>query len=266
MSDNLEQEVNENNSDVNESSSENFSNSENENVSDSSLDSLSNASEVAAKSEQEIAKQIRESTEHKVSRKFSKQLQEKERRIAELEKKTAELSTPPDNESVYDEVIGWRPKNMDIEEYKQRLNEINHVNLQRKKQQEFLKPIEERAEKISKDIADFQPIMQESIKNGSIDPRIVLLAGSTEGGLNVLYDLAKNRSAKLNELKGMSDLHLAQELLKMSIEKNLTHSLASKTKSDHPIEPLDESPPNQVIYDNLNFRDGYKEFKKRKFR
>jgi len=263
---NLEQEVIQDNSDkeVSEESIDN-SNESTESVSEDSgsFESLSEAAESASLSNKEIAK-IRQSTEHKMSRKFSKQLEEKERQIAELEKKTTELSSPPNDESIYDEAIGWRAKNMGIEEYKHRLNEINLVKLQQQKQQEFLKPIEERTAKISKDIADFQPIMQESVQNGLIDPRVVLLAGSTEGGLNVLYDLAKNRSPKLRELKDMSDLSLAQELLKMSMNKNITHSLASKTMSDHPIEPLDESPPNQVSYDDLNFKDGYKEFKKRK--
>lgn len=222
-------------------------------------------SEQQAHVESDEAARIRQSTEHKLSRKYEKEFAERDSRIAELEGRLKQAAVPPDDESIYDEELGWRPKNMSIEEYKERKTYLGQQNKAIQDQRNFIAPIEKRTSEISQKISDFQGVVGGAVRNKLISESMVLLAGSEDGGLEVLYELAKANSSKLIELQNMSEHQQARELWRLAWLRNNPPKSAGSTSADTPITPVNETGNvGSVDYENMDFRDGYKEFKRRK--
>lgn len=244
-------------------------------VSDSKIESeVSNESEVVKdappeenKISNEEAAKIRQSTEHKLSKKFEKEIAERNAQIAALQQKINEASTPPDNDSVYDQLIGgWRRKNINADEYKQLLIEAHEKQQQSKQQEEFLAPVKQRISAASQKIADFQSTLGMAGQQGLITDKMALIAGQTEGGLEVLYDLVKANSPKVIELQRLPEYRQAEELWRLAWLKN-NPPKSSATNADKAISPVDEKGDRKSVhtdYDNLNFHDAFEEFKKRR--
>ncbi len=212
------------------------------------------------------AAKIRQATEHKLNKKFEKELAERNAKIAELQKKISEVSTPPDNESVYDPIIGWRNKQMTVEEYQQKLLEAQAKQQQLQQEQSFIKPVEQRAAIASQKIPDFQQVLGSAVQAGLVTRNMVLLAGHEEGGLEILYDLVKGNSPKVLELQRLPEHEQAKELWRLAWLKN-NPPKATGTVADKPITPVDEIGDGKSVrvdYDSLNYRDAYKEFLKKR--
>jgi hypothetical protein len=214
----------------------------------------------------EEADKIRESTKHKVSKQYERDLQTERQRIAELQSKVDQLSTPPDSESVYDNMLGdWRPKNMSADEYAAKLQEVQQQRQQQEQQQQFYRPMEERAEKATKAIGDFQPVMSAAVQNGIVAQDMVMAAAQEDGGLEILYDLVKSNSPKLVELQKLPAVDRMKELWKLSWAKSQAPAMKT-TSADEPVTPENTVDSGNKDYASMDFKDGYQEFLKERSR
>lgn len=214
----------------------------------------------------EEADKIRESTKHKVSRKYEKDLEARSRQISELEEKLKVASTPPDDESVYDDMLGqWCSKNMSVQEYRTLVQEKQTKQREDESTKQAVKPLEERAEKACKALPEFESTMTVAVKNEVVSPQLLLAAAQEDGSLEMLYDLVKTNSPKLDELSRLPPQLQGKEIWKLTWAKN-SGAPEVLTSADTPIKPESESATVETAYDKLNYRDGYKEFLKRKER
>jgi hypothetical protein len=223
------------------------------------------ASEGATKIASDEAARIREATEHKMTRKFQK---EREKYDAELEgykKKVSDLSTPPDDESVYDEVIGWRPKNMSADEFRQRLVEQQQQNAAQKVQQDFTAPVERRALEIAAKTPDFESVLKNAASQGIVSETMVLLAGQEDGGLETIYDLAKTNSQKLLEISQMPEHRQAKEIWK-AVWNRKAPVAPKTTNADTPVLSERDGETGNTNYADMSYSDGYKEYEKQRLR
>ena len=212
------------------------------------------------------AEKIRESTKHKISKRYEKDLASERQKISELEERVKTLSTPPDEESFYDETLGqWCASNMTAKEYGSLLQEHTQKRKGEEAFRQKLAPLEERTAKIAESIDDFQPIMTMAVQNRAVSQELVLAAAQEDGGLEILYDLVKTNSPKLVELSRMPSHEQTKALWKMTWAKNSTPPDV-KTSADEPIKPESESATVDTDYSSMNFRDGHKEFNKRRGR
>jgi len=212
------------------------------------------------------ADKIRESTKHKVSKQYEKDLAAERARIAELQSKVEQMSSPPDEESVYDQMLGdWRPRNMSVDEYQQRLQEKQQYEQQAKQQQEIYRPMEERTAKVAQAIEDFQPTMASAVQSGVLNQNMVLSAAQEDGGLEMLYGLVKENSPKLVELQKLPSHLQANEILKLTwARQNMPKE--KPTEADEPVAPEVARDSGNRDYSSMNYQDGYEEWKKQRSR
>jgi len=205
------------------------------------------------------AEKIRESTRHKVSKKY-------EAEVAELRSKVEQLSSPPDDQSVYDQMLGdWRAKDISVEQYQELLQQKQQETSAAKQQQEWYQPMEERAEKLIKTKPDFQSTMTNAVQKGVVTQNMVLTAAQEDGGLELLYDLVKEDSAKLGELKKLPAMQQMKELLKLNWASS-QKAPDKGTKADEPVAPETTVDSGNKDYASMNYRDGYQEYLNKKSR
>lgn len=206
-------------------------------------------------SDEEAAK-IREATERKVKRKY-------EAEIAEYKRKMSEMAVPPDNESVYDDVIGWRPKNMSIDEYRQRAQEVQAQQAVRQEQMQYLTSVEQRAAEAKSKYRDFETTIYTAANIGAITPAMALAAGQEDGALEVLYELAKVNSPKLLEIARLPEALQQKEVWKLSWAKRAP-VVPKQSNADEPLKPENARELGAMDEKDLDFRAGYEAFKKRR--
>jgi hypothetical protein len=205
----------------------------------------------------EEAAKIRAATEHKVSRKY-------EAKLAEYEKKLAEVSRPPDNESVYDDIIGWRPKNMPVEEYRQRVQEVAAQKAAEEQNSQLYGNVEERAQAVASKFQDFEPTLTGAAHLGKVTPAMVLAAGQEEGGLEALYDLAKANSPKLAEIARLPEHLQVKEVYKLAWAKAAKPE-PKRTSADDPIKADPEQIVESRSYQDMDISQaGFKEWQKQR--
>lgn len=210
------------------------------------------------------AKKIREATTHKVSQKYQYQLDDLNRKNEELKKQLAELSA--NDESIYDQRLGIIPKNMSIEEYSSALDQKFAQQKEQEAQMKVLQQIDKVYGETSKKITDFDQTIKNSLANKLVTNRELILGGLVNGGYEIIHDLAKNNPQKLIEFQQLADPILTAQLAALAKEKELANLKANHTNADSPINPLTESAPNNVNYENSNYRDGYALWKEKNIR
>ena len=125
--------------------------------------------------------------------------------------------------------------------------------------------MEERTAKICQSNDDFQPSMTNAVRSGVLDQNLVLLAAQEDGGLELLYDLVKENSPKLNELRQLPADKKMRELYKLTWAKQQA-PVEKATQADDPVTPETTTDSGNKDYASMNYRDGYQEYLKNKSR
>jgi hypothetical protein len=218
------------------------------------------AEETAHAIDNDEAKRIKNATVHKLTKRHE---QEMAQLRADYEQRLNTASNLAEEEK-FDPILGAIPKDLSIDEYRERLEEKAREQAEAARIVAENAPIQKNVLEMTNKIQDFEPVMSNALQSGLLNESLGRIAAKTQDGLHVLYDLVKANSPKLIELSRMTPDLQAIELGKLIYSRNNPPNATQSTKADVPLKPVEESQHTLKDYASMDYDQGYAEYKKRR--